>query len=166
MNDFKIDRFGWVKTARKYFSCASDAELFLDLTGYAKESTGEAWIDEKNDVLVLGPASGQTPENFDNFFFDRVLWYLGTFPKWNKTQYWIDIESGLKDNPFRTRGVFSRMHRNRQSVTPWRKPIDKFLSCFAALRENIFLSDSSRLTGFLSFIIFTLMKNPTKWFRR
>ena len=106
MNDFKVDRFGWVKTARKYYSCASDAELFLELRGYAKESTGEAWIDEKNDVLVLGPVSGQTPENFDNFFFDRVLWYLGTFPKWNQTQYWIDIESGLKDNPFDKQAIF------------------------------------------------------------
>jgi len=100
MNDFENDRFGWVKAARRYYSCTSDEELLSELEGFRKESYGEAWIDQENDVLVLGTVVEQEPEILDNYFADRIFTYLGTYSIWNQTRYWIDIESGTKNNPF------------------------------------------------------------------
>ena len=74
-NDIENDRFGWVKAARKFLSVASDEELLSDLKGFMKESYGDAWIDENNDVVVLGPVHEQEPEIIDNFYVDRLSTY-------------------------------------------------------------------------------------------
>ena len=65
--DFEVDRFGWVKAARKFFSISSDEDLLTELKGRWKESYGDAWIDKKKEVLVLGPAQDQTIEVSDNY---------------------------------------------------------------------------------------------------
>lgn len=99
-NDIENDRFGWVKAAREFFSISSDEELLSELECYRKESYGNAWIDEKNDVVVLGPVYEQKPEILDNYFADRICTYSSIYSEWNKTKSWTDVESGLKSNPF------------------------------------------------------------------
>ena len=102
-NDIENDRFGWVKAAREFFSISSDEKLLSELKCFRKESYGDAWVDEKNDVVVLGPVYEQEPEVLDNYFADRVCSYLGLYSEWNQTQSWIDIESAIKSNPFNYR---------------------------------------------------------------
>jgi hypothetical protein len=104
-NDFDNDRFGWIKAAREYYSseyytAPSDEEIMSNLKCFKKESYGDAWIDEKNDVLVLGPIKDQRIDILDNNFYDRMCSYLGIYSEWNRTQGWIDIESGLNKNPY------------------------------------------------------------------
>jgi hypothetical protein len=108
-NDFDNDRFGWIKAARAYFSYPSDEELLFELRGFRKESYGDAWIDENNDVLVLGPIYDQRIEILDNYFHDRMCSYLGIYSEWDQTQGWIDIESGLNKNPFDYKVNYFRM---------------------------------------------------------
>jgi len=113
-NDFENDRFGWIKAAREYISseCStfpSDEDLYSELKCYRKESYGDAWIDEKNDVLVLGPIKDQRIDILDNNFYDRMCSYLGIYSEWNRTRGWIDIESGLNKNPFNFKVHYFRM---------------------------------------------------------
>ena len=98
--DFEVDRFGWVKAAREFFSFESDDDLISELKYYQKESYGKAWIDKKNDVLVLGPVDSQEIEIKDNYFDERLCSYLCLYSEWNQTNRWIDIESGITSNPF------------------------------------------------------------------
>jgi len=118
--DFENDRFGWIKAAREYFSFPTDEEeehfsllsdekLLFELSGFYKESNGYAWIDEKNDVLVLGPINHQSIEISDNYYWDRLSSYSGLYSEWNQTQSWIDIESGLNKNPFNYRVRYFHM---------------------------------------------------------
>ena len=99
-NDFEDDRFGWIKAARKFFRFDSDEDLASELKCWKKESYGNAWIDKKNDVVVLGPVKDQMIEVLDNYYADRIFSYVGLSSEWNKTKFWTDIESGLKSNPF------------------------------------------------------------------
>ena len=104
-NDFENDRFGWIKAAREYISskystAPSDEEIMSYLKCFKKESYGDAWIDEKKNVLVFGPIYDQRIEIRDNYFWDRISTFLGKYSEWNQTQSWIDSESGLNKNPF------------------------------------------------------------------
>ena len=100
VDDIINDRFGWIRAARQYFSISSDEYLIDDLQWFLKESYGDAWINEQNDVIVLGPICGQRVEVADNYFTNRICTYLEHYSEWNQTKHWIDIESGLKRNPF------------------------------------------------------------------
>jgi len=99
-NDFENDRFGWIKSAREYFAFPSDEELMSRLEWFRKESYGEAWIDGKNNVLVLGPVNKQEIEALDHNYDERISSYLGLYSEWDQTKIWIDIESGFNRNPF------------------------------------------------------------------
>jgi len=99
MNDIENDKFGWIKSAKQFFSISSDEDLLYELGEFKNESCGNAWIDKKNDVVVLGPIYEQRPEASDTHFDNRIYSYLGLYSEWNQTQRWIDIESGMRSNP-------------------------------------------------------------------
>jgi hypothetical protein len=98
--DLENDRFGWIKAARKYLCFPSDEDLIPGLGFFRKESYGDAWIDEENDLLVLGPVEHQDVVALGTCYDTRVCSYLRIYSKWDQTPCWIDIESGMKSTPF------------------------------------------------------------------
>lgn len=100
MNDIENDSFGWIKAAREFLSFpSSDEELLTKLNGFVKQSYGDAWIDENEDVVILGPVCNQEIDFLDHYFYESIDSYLGLYSEWNQTKSWIDIESGVHKNP-------------------------------------------------------------------